>query len=238
MSNGESTDGVPDLNVSDLDSKAFFAAIREGDLAEVRRLLDETPELLSVASPEGASAALTALYHGHAPLADELAARTGSLSAFEAAAFDDTDRLAELITADATVVDSWSADGWQPLHLASYFGRAEAARVLLDSDAVADEPSRNPQHLQPLHAATAGRHSELVWLLIASDAPIDAQQRGGWTPLHAAVSNNDLPSVKALLAAGADPSISNDKGVSARQLAAELPSDTTGVAIRDLIDNA
>jgi ankyrin repeat protein len=198
----------------------FFAAITAGDVDLVRRLLDEDPALLDSRGPDGASPALTALYNGHAPLADELAARTGELSVFEAAAFDDTARLAELIAADRSVVDSWSTDGWQPLHLAAYFGRAEAARMLLDADAEVAEPSRNELGVQPLHAAAAGRHSELVWILIASDAPVHARQNGGWTPLHSAAANGDLESVQALLSAGADSAAPNDDGRTPIELAA------------------
>ena len=137
----------------------FFSAVAVGDVDLVRRFLDEDPTLLANLGPDGASASLTALYNGHAPLADELAARTGELSVFEAAAFDDTARLDELIAADQWVVNSWSADGWQPLHLAAYFGRAEAARILLDAEADVAEPSRNELAVQPLHAAAAGRHA-------------------------------------------------------------------------------
>ena len=142
----------------------FFTAIAVGDVDLVRRLLDGEPGLLANHGPDGASAALTALYNGHAPLADELAARSGELSVFEAAAFDDTTRLTDLIAADQWAVNSWSEDGWQPLHLAAYFGRAEAARILLDAEADVAEPSRNELAVQPLHAAAAGRHPELVWI--------------------------------------------------------------------------
>ena len=199
----------------------FFAAIAVGDVDVVRRLLDEEPALLRSLGPDGASPALTALYNGHAPLADELAARTGELSVFEAAAFDDTARLDELIAADRSVIGSWSADGWQALHLAAYFGRAEAARMLLDADAEVAEPSRNELAVQPLHAAAAGRHSELVWILIASGAPVDARQRGGWTPLHSAAANGDLESVRALLSAGADSAAANDEGRTPIELASQ-----------------
>ena len=203
------------------ESSDFFAAIIAGDIAEVRRLADATPTLLDESGPDGASASLTALYHGHRPLADELAARTGELTVFEAAAFDDTARLAELIAADRAVVDSWSADGWQPLHLAAFFGRAEAARVLLDADAAVDEPSRNAMAVRPLHSAAAGSHAELVWLLIASDAPVDARQPGGFTALHSAAQNGDAESVRALLSAGADPSVRAEDGSNAAGLATE-----------------
>jgi ankyrin repeat protein len=199
----------------------FFDAIAVGDVDVVRRMLDQEPGLLGNLGPDGASSALTALYNGHAQLADELAARTGELSVFEAAAFDDTARLAELIAADRSVIDSWSADGWQALHLAAYFGRAEAARMLLDADAEVAEPSRNELAVQPLHAAAAGRHSELVWILIASDAPVQARQRGGWTPLHSAAANGDLDSVLALLSAGADSAAANDEGRTPIELASQ-----------------
>lgn len=206
----------------------FFAAIAVGDVARVRRMLDADPALLANIGPDGASPALTALYNGHAPLADELAARTGALSVFEAAAFDDTTRLGELIAANRSVIDDWSADGWQALHLAAYFGRAEAARMLLDADAEVAEPSHNELAVHPLHAAAAGGHSELVWILIASDAPVHARQRGGWTPLHSAAANGDLDSVLALLSAGADSAAANDDGRTPIELASE---DTVRAAL-------
>ena len=203
------------------DAERFLNAVEAGRVDEVRSLLDTDATLLHHARPGGASPALTALYAGHVQLADELAARAGDLSVFEAAAFDDTERLAELVRADPAAVEAWSPDGWQPLHLAAYFGRTEAARLLLDADAPVAEPSHNAMSVQPLHAATAGRHAELVWLLIASDAPVDARQAGGWTPLHSAAANGDLESIKALRAVGADPDAVNDQGRTPADLATD-----------------
>jgi len=208
----------------------FFAAITCGDVDAVRVLIDADPDLLHEQSEDGASPALTALYHGHAPLADELAGRAGELSIFEAAAFDDLLRLYALIESDPAAVASWSADGWQPLHLAAFFGRTESARMLLDADAPVTERSRNPIAVQPLHAATAGQHAEIVWLLIASDAPVNALQNQGWTPLHAAVHNADVESIKALLSAGADPSVANFDGKTALDLA---PNDAVRALLHD-----
>lgn len=202
------------------DVTTFFDAVAAGDLDAVRSALDADPSLASTSAPDGASAALTALYNGHAALADELAARAGELSVFEAAAFDDIGRLDSLIRQSPDIVESWSADGWQPLHLAAFFGRVEAVRTLLDADAPVDEPSRNVMVVHPLHAAAAGRHGEIVWLLVASGADVTAAQRAGHTPLHSAAHNGDLASVKALLSAGADPHRTNDEGQSAIDLAA------------------
>ena len=208
----------------------FVAAVRGGDVTTVRRLLDDDPELIRSPGPDGESIALAALFRGHIALADELAARTGPLSVFEAAAFDDTERLAELIQADDELVVAWSPDGWQPLHLACFFGRVEAARILLDADAEVAEPSRNSLAVHPLHSAVARAHSELVWLLIASDAPVDAFQAAGWTALHAAAANSDVESVRALLAAGADPELPTSDG----RRPSELTTDET---IRQLLQD-
>ncbi|HEX2901823.1 MAG TPA: ankyrin repeat domain-containing protein [Jatrophihabitans sp.] len=199
----------------------FIAAVAAGEVNTVRAALDLDPLLLRAAGPQGESLALTALYHGHVQLADELAARAGELSVFEAAAFDDIDRLAALLRGQPELVSAWSADGWQPLHLAAFFGRVEAARTLLDADAPVTEASRSTQAVFPLHSAAAGRHTELVWLLIASDAPVDARQQGGWTALHAAAANGDAASVQALVAAGADVALTTDDG----RTAAELTTD-------------
>jgi len=202
------------------DVYAFFAAIAAGDAEKVRTLLDETPDLVHEPAGDGASAALTALYNRNPALADELAARSGALSPWEAAAFDDTGRLEDLIRESIDVVVGWSADGWQPLHLAAFFGRVESARILLDADAPVDEYSRNRIAVQPLHAATSGGHSEIVWLLIASGADVNATQQLGYVPLHAAAHNGDVESVRALLSAGADPTVANDEGNTPADLAA------------------
>jgi ankyrin repeat protein len=202
-----------------VEASEFFAAVRDGDVARVRALLDADPELAGRDGPAGTSPALAALHHGHPALADELAARSGPLSVFEAAAFDDTERLAELIEQDPEVLDAFSPDGWQPLHLAARFGRPEAARVLLDGDATVFEPSRNELRAQPLHSAVAGRHAEIVWLLLASDADVGARQHGGASALHIACGNGDVESIRALLAAGADPDQADDQGRTPRMLA-------------------
>lgn len=213
------------------DAESFFAAIATGDVTAVRALLDQAPELLAQSGPEGESPALAALYRGHGPLADELAARQGPLSIFEAAAFDDAERIAELLLAEPAALESWSADGWQPLHLAAYFGRSEAARALLDADAGVHEASRNARAAYPLHSAAAGSAPELVWILIASDAEVDARQGDGRTALHLAAGHGDTESVRALLAAGADPDAADAEGRSARQ---SLPTDAED-SVRQLL---
>ena len=55
-------------------------------------------------------------------------------------------------------MNSFSADGWTPLHLAAFFG-SRMRHVLLNTGAKVNERSTNPMQNMPLHAAASGRHA-------------------------------------------------------------------------------
>jgi len=134
----------------------------------------------------------------------ELVAADPSLAIFAAAIQGDIEELTALLTANRSLVGLLSTDGWTPLHLAAFFGKTEAARLLLNKGALVTAKSTNAMANMPLHAASAGRHLEVSRLLIEHGAPVNARQHGGWAPLHAAAQNGDMELAKALIAAGAD----------------------------------
>src|ERR1700730_8131009 len=109
----------------------------------------------------------------------ELVAADPSLAIFAAAILGDTEQLTELLTANRSLIGLLSSDGWTPLHLAAFFGKTEAARLLLNKGAPVNARSTNPMENMPLHAAAAGRHFEVVKLLIEHGAPVNARQHGG-----------------------------------------------------------
>ena len=133
-----------------------------------------------------------------------------ALTIFAASILGDAARLEELLTGNRSLVSAVSSDGWTPLHLAAFFGKEDAARLLLNKGASVQARSTNPMTNTPLHAAAAGRHPEIVKLLLDRGASANAVQHGGWTPLHSAAQNGDLDSARALLAAGADVSARAD----------------------------
>lgn len=133
-----------------------------------------------------------------------------TLAVFAAAILGDTPRLEELLAGNRSLVASMSPDGWTPLHLAAFFGKGDAARLLLNKGASVTARSTNSMANTPLHAAAAGQHPELVKLLLDRGANANAQQHGGWAPLHSAAQNGDLASARALIDAGADVSIRAD----------------------------
>jgi len=133
-----------------------------------------------------------------------------TLAIFAASILGDIPRLEELLTANRSLVSAISSDGWTPLHLAAFFGKEDAVRLLLNKGASVKARSTNPMTNTPLHAAAAGKHAEIVTLLLEHGANANAQQSGGWTPLHSAAQNGDLESARALLAGGADASARAD----------------------------
>jgi ankyrin repeat protein len=142
-----------------------------------------------------------------------------SLAIFAAAMQGDTARLDQLLVGNRSLITAVSSDGWTPLHLAAFFGAADAARALLNKGASPAERSTNAMKNLPLHAAAAGRHADLVKLLIEHGSPVGARQHGGWTALHAAAQNGDLAMAEILVSAGADVSARADNNQCALDLA-------------------
>ena len=140
----------------------------------------------------------------------ERVAADPSLAIFAAAILGDTEQITELLTANRSLIGLLSTDGWTPLHLAAFFGKTEAVRLLLNKGALVNAKSTNPMQNMPLHAAAAGRHVEAAKLLIDHGAPVNARQHGGWAPLHAAAQNGDVELATALIAAGADVNVRAD----------------------------
>ncbi len=201
-----------------------FELIDAGDATALRDELDLDPDVAGRRNADGLSPVLYALYNGKSDLVQPLLDANPPLDLFDSAAVGRTRGLEELL--DAELATSWSPDGFTALHLASFFGQEEAAKILLERGAEVNLVARNPSiHVTPLHSAAAGSHSEIVKLLLEHGADPNAAQDGGFTPLHSAAQNDDRESVEALLEAGADPSRANDEGKTPAELAGDETRD-------------
>lgn len=185
------------------DLKLFHDRVKSGDLAAVRSMLAEDAALLDQRNDAGQPAFLLASYYQQAEVAAYLLSRKPLLDVYLAAVAGDAAELAAGLDQDPSRLESHHPDGWTPLHLAAFFGRAGAAAMLLERGAKVDARSTNNMKNTPLHAAAAGRKLELVRLLLEHGAAVNATQSGGWTALHAAAQNGDRELVELLLTRGA-----------------------------------
>ena len=202
-------------------SAAFIDAIKAGEFERVKAMVSGDPTLIDARSRTGESAILTAVYHRQKEIVNLLVARGVTMSLFEACAAGEIERVERLIDADASIINSFSADGWTPLHLAAFFGHIKTAELLLARDADVAARSRNSNGNTPLHAALAGNHKMTAGLLIGWGADVNATDAAGWRPLHLAASNNNLDAIKALIAQGADVLAGNGEGRTPLSLAQE-----------------
>jgi ankyrin repeat protein len=199
----------------------LFAAIKAGDLARVEALLAADPALASARDEGGMSALLTAAYWQQPAIVGALLARGPRLSFYEAAAAGVTGRLETALADNPALLDSYAADGFTALGLASFFGHGEAAALLLARGADANRASNNPMRVAPLHSAVAGRHLGIAQALLDAGADANAAQEGGFTPLHGAAQNGDRPMAELLLARGARADAATADGKTARDFALE-----------------
>lgn len=142
---------------------------------------------------------LQALYRGEEDRARELARGT-ELDVFEAAALGETAQLRELLDGDPMRANAFGEDGFHPLGLACFFGRLDAARLLLERGADVNTLSRN-EHIQTaaIHAAAASGETgadestryDLVRLVLEHGADPNLPQAGGFRAIDAARQNGD-----------------------------------------------
>ena len=205
-------------------------AILGDDGERVVELLAADP---SLAAAEGEqSPILTALFRGRAEPLGALLGTRPPVNVFEAAALGIDQLVGQYCFAQPELVTASTADGYTLLHLAAYFGHVTTATLLLECGADVAAVSRDDAEGTPLHAAAAGRQHALCWLLLAHGAPVDAQQTGGFTALHAAARYGDLAIVQLLVVNGADPWLEADDGKIAADIAYEFDHDAVAAYLR------
>ncbi len=213
-------------------SPDLFAAIAAGDTERVKALLGGDPELAVARDDDGVSALMQARYRNDRASMDAIVSLVPELDLFEAAAFEDLDRLTELLAYDPAAIDAYSGDGFSALHLAAFYGREGAVRLLLAHGADMDARGRGWMTGTPLHSAASGSHAEVARALLDAGADPDARQAGGWTALAGAAHNGNAELAGLLLRAGADPAAVNDEGRSVLDLAEERGDAATLERVR------
>jgi ankyrin repeat protein len=177
-------------------------AIQQGDAAKVAALLDAEPSLANV-SEGGVTPLLLAIYHGKPELARLFVERGAAVSLAERCALGDVEEVRAMLTADPTLVESRTTDGFPALGVAVFFRHPAIARFLIESGANVNAAAANAARVAPLHAAAAVRDHDTMRLLLERGADPNARQQMDYTPLHGAASRGDVDLAKLLLTHGA-----------------------------------
>jgi ankyrin repeat protein len=101
-----------------------------------------------------------------------------------------------------------------PLMYAALLGDLPRTQRLLSKGAKVNQPGWSALH----YAAIKG-HAKVVALLLSKGALVNEPSPDGDTPLILAVKSGDVPTVQALIGAGADPMLSNFKAQNAIETA-------------------
>jgi beta-lactamase regulating signal transducer with metallopeptidase domain/ankyrin repeat protein len=193
-----------------LDDTPLMTAVRRGDLATVRALVDGGANV-NQATSDGAPLVLAAragrgdivnLLLGHGADADQ-ATRGDGTPLTNAVLSGDKTIVADLLKngADANRATS---DG-TPLILAARTGRADLVKLLIDNGADTSQPSRGDG--DPLINAVASGDAASVSYLLNNGADINQTTRGDGSPLIVAARSGRADMVKLLLDKGADPAV-------------------------------
>ena len=202
-------------------SDELIDAIKNNDADKVAMLLDQDRSLLEMKSGN-TTAILLAVYHGHPEIARIFVERGADLSFGEAVALGDAARVRQMLQKDASLLHTYSDDGYPAAGLAIFFRHPELARELIERGADVNAVARNAQRVAPVHAAAAvGDHATLRFLL-ERGANANARQEQGFTALHSAASHGDVDMARLLIEHGADPNAKTDDGKDAAAVAEQF----------------
>jgi ankyrin repeat protein len=203
------------------ENKAFFEAIRSGDLAAVKSLVGADAALASARNDAGVSGVLTAVYMGRGEIRDFLIASGAALELPEAAAVGILARVRELVGKNLAQANSFSPDGFPVVALAAFLGHLEVVQYLVAHGADINAAATNGSGYNALTGAVTSGHAAVVQWLLEHGANANYRYSAGYSPLLTAAANGRLDIAKLLLARGADAHATTNDGKSALALANE-----------------
>lgn len=182
----------------------------KNDLLEQR--LKDNPNLADIITEQGVSVLQFAAYCRNSFAVDILKKYKGKFDIFEAASIGDIETVNQLLDTTPELLNSFSADGFTALGLASYFGHFLLVKLLLDKGANPNIASNNQFKVSPIHSACAISAFDIAELLIKHGADVNSKQMQGVTPLHSAAHNGQTYLAKLLIDNGADVNVKMDNG--------------------------
>jgi ankyrin repeat protein len=185
----------------------IHTAAEKGDLAAVKALLKDHPDLVSSRGTNDFTPLHVAATVGQVRVAKLLLANKPDVNSKAAS---ERRPLALARAKYSTNQYAFRLEQVTPLHLAAWEGRRDVVKLLLASKA--DIEARDFTGTTPLGLAVACGHKGVVELLLARHADVNATDpHVHWTPLHVAAQMEQDTVAEILLAKGANP---NARGIS------------------------
>lgn len=126
---------------------------------------------------------------------------------------ESTHAFTTLLGAKGLKMNQTNPKGETALMLAAIKGRLEAARALIERGADVNQTGWTPLHYAA--SCTSDQAVAMLDLLIEHHAYIDAESPNGSTPLMLAAQYGTQASAQWLVAQGADPTLKNERGMTA-----------------------
>ena len=212
-------------------AKRFFDAIRKGEVAQVKELLNKDPSLAKASDEKGRTATLFAVYAKHKDISELLIASGVQPNIFEAAATGRVERVRDLLKEQPDLVHAYSTDGWTALHL--NFGNLDVVRLLLDNGADINAVSKNNLLATPLQGSVVMKNLTLGKLLLDRGAKVSPRGEAGTSPLHEAAGSGQIEFAKLLLERGADVNAKDDAGKTPLTIALDYKQPEIATLLRD-----
>jgi len=170
-------------------------AVKTGDLAGVRRLLDARPELVKATNERG-------------------------FTPLHIAALEGRSEVAALLLEKGAELEAKNPTGFTPLFLAVLGKRPETVKFLLERGADPNAPTRF--QTTPLFTAAESGNVEIILLLVERGADVSYSSPFFGSALHRAAYMDFPEAAKALLNAGADLKVRDQRGQTPLHQAAQL----------------
>jgi ankyrin repeat protein len=220
------------LKLGPEERKAWVRAIGNDEIARIKLMIaqHDPVQLLALTASNGKTALMVASKLGDLPLAKVLAGAGARINAVTEtngtalmfAVLGNQKPVAEWLFTQGADIDVVGSNGWTALTIAAAKGYDQLLTWLIDRGA--NTQVRDVYRYTPLLRAVENNHETSAELLLSlPDTDVNIQNEFGNTALHHAVSTGNVSMVTLLLESGADPSVLNREGVSARMLAKDRP---------------